>query len=103
MFILMHLLPRMFLFFGGTNFAHISPSSENPAIILVHPSEPVPEKQEQPKSDQLTALNNSANASPGVLVLGKSSSLGARSDVITFLRYGHITQIMKFKFTHLIL
>lgn len=58
--------------------------------MLVHPSEPVPEKQEQPKSDQLTALNNSQNASPGVLVLGKSSSLGARSDVITFLRYGHL-------------
>ncbi len=69
-----------------SNFAHISPSSENPAIMLLHSSEPVPEKQEKPKSDQLTALNNSENDSPGVLVLGKSSSLGARSDVITFLR-----------------
>lgn len=69
-----------------TNFVHISPSSENPAIMLMHSSEPVREKKEQPKSDHQTTLNNSENASPGVLVLGKSSSLGARSDVITFLR-----------------
>ncbi|XP_026098569.1 endothelin-2-like [Carassius auratus] len=65
-------------------FCHYS--SENHAITLVHPSEPVPEKQEQPKSDHVTALINSENASPGVLVLGKSSSLGAQSNVITFLR-----------------
>ncbi|KAK9960919.1 hypothetical protein ABG768_008751 [Culter alburnus] len=66
------------------SFCHYS--SENPAIMLVHPSEPVREKKEQPKSDHQTTLNNFENASPGVLVLGKSSSLGARSDVITFLR-----------------
>ncbi|KAK2902817.1 hypothetical protein Q8A67_007530 [Cirrhinus molitorella] len=58
-------------------------SSENPAIKLVHSTEPVPEKQQH--TSQLTALNNSENAGPGVLVLRNSSSLGARSDVITFL------------------
>ncbi|KAK7147097.1 hypothetical protein R3I94_009824 [Phoxinus phoxinus] len=66
------------------SFCHYS--SENPTIMLEHPSEPVHEKQETPKSDHLTGQNNSENTSPGVLVLGKSSSLGARSDVITFLR-----------------
>ncbi|XP_052003441.1 endothelin-2 [Xyrauchen texanus] len=61
-------------------------SSENPSIILAHPSEPVREKQEQPISDHFTALNDSENAGPGLLVLGESSSLRAQSDVMTFLK-----------------
>ncbi|XP_051577819.1 endothelin-1-like [Myxocyprinus asiaticus] len=51
------------------------------AIMLLHPSEPVREKQEQPISDNLTALNDTENASLGLLVLGESSSLGALSDI----------------------
>ncbi|XP_056618874.1 endothelin-2 [Triplophysa dalaica] len=54
-------------------------SSENPAIMLVKPSEPVREKEDRPKND-------SKNSSPGVLVLGESTAPGARSDVMTFLR-----------------
>ncbi|XP_043116200.1 endothelin-2 [Puntigrus tetrazona] len=64
-------------------FCHYS--SENPAIMLIHPSEPVTGRQEQAKSE-LIVLDNSENASPGVLVVGKPSSLGARSDIITFLK-----------------
>ncbi|XP_055067979.1 uncharacterized protein [Misgurnus anguillicaudatus] len=56
------------------SFCHYS--FENPAIMLVNPSEPVREKQKQPKND----------SKPEVLVLGKSASPGARSDVATFLR-----------------
>lgn len=54
-------------------------SSENPTIVLVNPSEPVREQEEQPK-------NESENASPGVLVLGESTSPRAWSDVMTLLR-----------------
>ncbi|XP_696381.2 uncharacterized protein [Danio rerio] len=64
------------------SFCHYS--SENPAIILVHPSQPEHKKLEQPKIDHPIALN-SGNASPEVQILGKPSSFGARSDAITFL------------------